>query len=210
MAPKKPSTKTTRAKPSSKKQPKQRPPEPFSLLQPEDAKTLLTALVARHPELQAEINEMASWALSTVSAEAVADEVENAILSLDIDDLDGRAGRKSHGYVEPDEAAAQLLEEAITPYLNNLQRCIDLGAKAAAIETCRGIVFGLYQLCGQDPDGILGYCYDFPLETASRAVAMLQQVSGKTPWQLPVEMGRDIPDWAADFNLPKVHGKKSR
>jgi len=39
---------------------------------------------------------------------------------LDYDDLKGRAGRTRHGYVEPDQAAWDLFEEALTLFIDEM------------------------------------------------------------------------------------------
>ncbi len=77
---------------------------------------MLRSLLERHPELVAEADEIAEAAVTEVDADAIAEDVEQAVLGLDIDDLGARAGRKSWGYVEPTEAAWDLLEEAVDPF----------------------------------------------------------------------------------------------
>ena len=54
--------------------------------------------------------------LVEISPFSVADEVEDALLQFDYDDLNGRARSHSWGYVEPSEAAGELLEEALEPF----------------------------------------------------------------------------------------------
>lgn len=44
------------------------------------------------------------------------------VTRLDIDDLQGRAGKHSWGYVEPAQAAQDLLEEAVAGHLDDMKR----------------------------------------------------------------------------------------
>jgi hypothetical protein len=60
---------------------------------------VLRALLARHPAL-AEAEELAKSVVTDVDVQAIADDVEQAVLDLDLDDLNARAGRKSWGYVD--------------------------------------------------------------------------------------------------------------
>lgn len=112
-------------------------------LKPEEGGDVLRSLLERHPELIAEAEEIARVTVTDVDADAVAEDVAHAVLDLDIEDLDTRAGRHSWGYVEPTEAAWELLEEAIDPFLAEMKRHIELGFEAAAKATCAGIVLGL-------------------------------------------------------------------
>jgi hypothetical protein len=114
-------------------------------LKPGESASVLRSLLERHPDLVAEAEAMASAAVTEVDADAVAEDVEQAVLDLDIDDLGTRAGRKSWGYVEPTEAAWELLGEAVDPFLEEMKRHVELGFEAAAAGMCAGIVLGLYR-----------------------------------------------------------------
>lgn len=96
-------------------------------LSPPETQVVLDRLLAAHSELSSEAEEIAKAMLENVSPELIADEVENALTSVDLEDLGGRAGRHEWGYVEPNEAAGELLEEALEPFLADLKRHIELG-----------------------------------------------------------------------------------
>lgn len=74
-------------------------------LKPEESRAILQRLLAAHPDLRAEVERIARSVLGAVSFEDIADAVEDAVRALDLDDLHGRAGRHSWGYVEPSQAA---------------------------------------------------------------------------------------------------------
>ncbi len=135
-------------------------------LEPEEGARVLRALLERHPEFVPEAEEIARAMVADVDAEAVAESVEQAVLDLNIDDLGARAGRKASRYVDPTEAAWELLGEAVDPFLAEMKRHIDLGFEAAATSSCAGIVLGLYRCRGKNSDEVLGWAEDFPAETA--------------------------------------------
>jgi hypothetical protein len=140
-------------------------------LKPGEAAAVLRRLLAAHPDLGGEAEQIARSLLGEVSFESVAEEVERAVRTLDLDDLNSRAGSHGWGYTEPSDAAWELLEEAVDPFLDDMERQIELGLEAEALETCRGVVLGLYRLRKETKgDGLIGWAEDFPAETAAHAV----------------------------------------
>jgi hypothetical protein len=140
-------------------------------LQPSEAAAVLARLLAAHPEFRAEAEQMARSFLNEVSFESVADEVEGVLRQFDLDDLNGRAGGHSWGYTEPSEAAWELLDEALEPFVEDMKRHLGLGLEEEAREICQGIVLGLYRIRDEDGDEFLGWAADFPAEAAQGAVA---------------------------------------
>ncbi len=175
-------------------------PDVLTSLKPDESAAFLRVLLERHPELRAEAEAVGKAAIAVVCADEIADEIEEAILGLDLDDLDARAGRHSWGYVEPGEAAWEILQEAIDPFMQDMKRHVDLGFEAAAVATCEGIVMGLYRVRGKEPDGILGYAEDFPGEAAANAVTALARESARRHrrrWTPSVSLLDAVPEWAA-------------
>jgi hypothetical protein len=129
MAGKRGNATKTRAKP--------RPGQLLGRLQAGEAAQVLRALLARHPRMAAEAERFAKSVVTDVDVEGIAEDVEQAVLDLNLDDLNARAGRKRWGYVEPTEAAWELLEEAVAPYLDEMRRRIELGLEAAAVAACQ-------------------------------------------------------------------------
>ena len=139
-------------------------------LKPEEAHGVLRRLLAAHPALGAEAEEIARSLLAEVSFEGVADEVEDALSALDLDDVHGRAGGHSWGYVGPDEVALELLEQAVDPFLEDMKRHIQRGLDAEALEMCKGIVLGLYRVRTAGDDHVVGWAPEFPAEHAGWTV----------------------------------------
>jgi hypothetical protein len=164
-----------------------------------EAHAILRMLLERHPELCAEADALAAGLVTDVDPNDVADTVRDAILSLDLDDLGGRAGRHSWGYTEPTEAAWELLQEAMDPFLDDLKKHIALGFEVSAVATCKGIVLGLYAVRGKNSDEVLGWAPDFPAESAGEAIATLATESAKRHghrWSLPDDFVAAVPEWA--------------
>jgi len=82
-------------------------------------------------------------ATAAVDPESIADDVFRSLDSLDYDDLNGRAGRTRHGYVEPDQAAWDLFEEALIPFIDEMAKNHKRALPAVAKAYCIGIIKGL-------------------------------------------------------------------
>ncbi len=168
-------------------------------LKPGEAESVLRRLLAAHPDLGAEAEQIARSVLGEVSFESVAEEVEHAVRSLDLDDLNSRAGSHAWGYTEPSEAAWELLGEAVDPFLDDMQRQVELGLEAEALEICKGVVLGLYRLRkGTNGDGLLGWAPDFPAETAAHAV-YTWRTGGDTRKRVAQRDPRKRPGFPQDF-----------
>jgi hypothetical protein len=169
---------------------------PLDMLQPGEAQEVLQALLKAHPELKKEAEAIARSWISDVSSEAVADDVEWELGSLGIDDLNSRAGEHAGGYTGPSEAAWELLQEAIAPIVSEMERQLDLGLERAALETCKGLILGLYAVRERESDGCLGWAPDFA-EEAAGDVLRKWHARRKGRRSFPRSFtGRKIPEWS--------------
>src|SRR5256886_16286660 len=124
--------------------------------------------------------------------------------ALPIYDLNARAGSHEWGYVEPSEAAWEILEETVEPVLDDMKRHIELGLEAEALEICKGMGLGLYRLSEREGGDVLGWAPDFPAEAAGNAlefwhagagVPKSREVVQKTRPPLPQDFLSMVPKW---------------
>jgi len=139
-------------------------------LKPDESAAVLRRLLEAHPNLVGEAEEIARSLLHQVSYEDVAAEIEDEIRALDYDDLNARAGRHEWGYVEPSEAAWEILEETVELFREDMKRHLELGLEGEALEICKGLVLGCYRLSERAGGDILGWASDFPAEAAGHAL----------------------------------------
>jgi hypothetical protein len=93
---------------------------------------VLDELLAARPDLRELAEAFAAQVMTDADRSAVADDVEDALQGLDIEELNTRAGyRPGRGYVHPAEAADEILDEALQPFLDDLQRLAGLGTRSA-------------------------------------------------------------------------------
>jgi hypothetical protein len=139
-------------------------------LKADEALDVLHRLLATHPNLKKEAESIACSLLGEVNFEEIADEVQEAVSALDFDDLNARAGHHEQGYVEPSEAAWEILEEAVEPFTADIKRRIELGLEADALEICKGTVLGLYRVDHSGGGPVAEWAPDFPAEAAGNAI----------------------------------------
>ena len=169
-----------------------------------EAQSVLHRLLEQRPDLRQIAEALSERVLTGISFEEVAHEVEHAIEGVSSDDLGSRAGRHEWGYTEPTEAAWELFDEAITPFVADMTRYLELGVYGAAFEVCKGVVLGLYRAhIGRGTD-VLEYAPDFPLESATDAAELWRTKSGDratksvpTADRLREFAEEHLPDWSS-------------
>jgi hypothetical protein len=158
------------------------PQSALSALSAAEKGALLDELLAARPDLRAPAEILATQRMSSEDSDAVADDVEWTLRGLDIEELSGRAGRVSgRGYVHPAEAADEILDEALQPFIDALRRRSELGMAAAAVELGVGILRGLYACRDAGSESLLEYSPDYP---AARVSEVLDQCE---------KLGMDLP-----------------
>ena len=108
-----------------------------------EASQTLRVLLDENPDLMKKTYDCAVKVTSTVDAEDIANDVLSSLDDLDYDDLNGRAGRTRHGYIEPDQAAWDLFEEALNPFIDEIVKNQKRALPAVAKAYCIGIIKGL-------------------------------------------------------------------
>jgi hypothetical protein len=112
-------------------------------LNADEALQALKLLLDGNPDLLKKIYDCAIKVTAAVDTDEIADDVFRSLDNLDYDDLNGRAGRTRHGYVAPDQAAWDLFEEALNPFIDEMVKNHKRALPAVAKTYCVGIVKGL-------------------------------------------------------------------
>jgi hypothetical protein len=165
--------------PADRKKTNSAPSRLLDSLNDEQAGAVFRLLLDRHPDLRRETEEIASNLISSQSIEEIAASVLGALISVDLEALNGRAGKHSWGYVEPSEAAWELLNEALEEWVESMDRHMQCDLMIAAETLCIGLISGLYQAHNTDSDGALGWAPDFPMETAGDVLQQFLELTRK-------------------------------
>jgi hypothetical protein len=128
--------------------PRRRSPSLIASLTDAEAASVLNQLLIRRPDLLEEAESIARDMLAEVDAEALAEDLVAQLTMVSLDDLNARAGRHSWGYVDPVEAAWELLDERVAPFREEMLRLQELGFEDQALATLEGILMGLQAVGG--------------------------------------------------------------
>ena len=130
----------------------------------------MRTLAASDEALAGRIAEMAAAHLGEVDAEEVAAELYGELDALQVEEVWDRAGETRYGYVEPGEAAGQMVEEVLEPWLADLGRYQKLRMNAEANEMCMGLLLGLYRFERESRSEFKGWAPDAPIVFAEAVV----------------------------------------
>jgi hypothetical protein len=97
-----------------------------------------------------------------VDLEEVACVLYEELNALEAEQVWDRAGPKRHGYVDPSEAADEMIKEIIEPFLEELKKYQALGMNAEANRMCMGLLLGLYKFEHESTSEFKDWAVDAP------------------------------------------------
>jgi hypothetical protein len=125
---------------------------------------VLRELLDSDPALMKKAYETAMRIVGAVDVDMIMDRVFNRLDMLDLDDLNSRAGRTRYGYVEPSDAAWELFEEALDPFIDEMKKNQKRALPATAKAHCIGIIRGLWRYDEESISDFAGWVEDAPGE----------------------------------------------
>jgi len=135
-----------------------------------DAVSILRTLADSDEALARRIVEMALVRLHGVDPEEVAAVLYDQLDALEVEEVWDRAGETRHGYVEPGEAADQMVEEVLEPSLEELGKYQKLGMNAEANKMCMGLLLGLRRFEHESTSEFKDWAPDAPIVFAEAVV----------------------------------------
>ena len=146
------------------------PREIIDHLSPTDALSILRTLANSDEALARRIAEIGMSRLSGVAPEEVAAELYDELDALEVEEVWDRAGETHYGYVEPGEAADQMIEEVLEPFLEELGKYQKLGMNTEANRMCMRLLLGLYRFERESTSEFKGWAPDAPIIFAEAVV----------------------------------------
>jgi hypothetical protein len=131
-------------------------------LSPNDALAILKVLAREDKGLAARIVEIATAHLDEIDPGEVAFELYDELNTLRVEEVWDRAGPTRQGYVDPGEAAGQMVKETIEPYLEEISKYQALGMNAQANRMCMGLLLGLYKFDDESTSEFKDWAPDAP------------------------------------------------
>lgn len=131
------------------------------------ARRVLQDLLEQHPELRTAVAEIIENAMNNPRMEDIAHEIEGALACITADNIYARSGRTASGYREPEEAAADVLHEAMEKYFERVHELFRKKDKQNVLIVCEAIIFAMYRLKKSDHFAEFEeYAEYYPEETA--------------------------------------------
>jgi len=167
-----------------------------------DALSILKILADRDERLAREIDAVAGELLGEVNVAGVAANVKDELESLDVDDIFDKSGARRDGYVDPGEAAFQMFEEALAPFLQDMERYRALGLPEQASACCLGILQGIYDFDKDSSTQYKEWGVDAPEEYFGQVANAWENIYHGKPPLLKLEgfvkeHGPDYAEWFA-------------
>jgi hypothetical protein len=129
-----------------------------------DALAILKVLAARDANLAQEIDAVAKELFRYVEIDEMAVDVQMELESLSVEDIWDRSGTTRDGYVDPGEAASEMLEEALKPFRDEVDKYKRLAMLQEADLACQGILKGIYNFHKDSSTEYKEWAVDAPSE----------------------------------------------
>lgn len=106
---------------------------------------ILKKLAGEDAKISKRIEEITLEYLEEVDPDQIAESVFSDMVSLAVEDVWDNSGSTRDGYVDPNELASEMFEEALEPYIDEFEKCLELSMAEEAKLHCMGILKGLYK-----------------------------------------------------------------
>lgn len=106
---------------------------------------ILKKLADEDANISKRIEELALEYLIEVDPDDIAESVFYDLDRLAVEDVWDNSGGTRDGYVDPNELASEMFEEALEPYIDELRKCQKLSMGEEAKLHCMGILKGIYK-----------------------------------------------------------------
>jgi len=116
--------------------------------------------LSEHPDMTKNVYDIAMKVASDVDIDDIMDDVFFELDRIDFDDLNDRSGNTRYGYVDPSEAEFSLFEEALDPFIDEMEKLQQRSLPAAAKSTCIGIIKGLLKYKKESKSDFSGWAGD--------------------------------------------------
>ena len=118
----------------------------FDNISPDEALIILSWIAETDEDLKKKIIKLAEDLFKEVDVDGICEDVFYALDGIDVHELWDRAGSTTDGYTSPEDMAVEMLEEALAPFVKEMDRLVRLKMNQEAKLYCMGILKGIYQI----------------------------------------------------------------
>ena len=139
-------------------------------LDKDQAFRVLMTLLADDPTLVKKAYAIAVEIVGEANVDEITDDVYHALNSIDVDDLYSSSGKTRHGYVDPYDKAWEMFEEALFPFMHEMEINQKRGLPSEAKKYCIGIIKGLWKYEEKSHSEFKDWITDIPIDHISTVV----------------------------------------
>lgn len=137
----------------------------FEKISPNEALKILRQIAKTDKNLKKKIIEVAEDLFRDVDVDDICETVFNVLDGIDVHELWDRAGPKTEGYTSPEDMSVEMFEEALEPFVQEMQRLINLKMHQEAKLYCMGILKGIHQYEEDSESEFKDWASDVPGES---------------------------------------------
>jgi len=172
----------------------------------EQALKIVARLARKEGKLREAVLTEVMNVLTEIDLAQTADEVFVILDCVDVQDCWDRAGRSRDGYTSPDEAAAEIIEEALQPYFDQIKRYHEMELPEQEATYCKGVILGIYRYERESESEFRQWSEDIPAEYAG---LLLDKWRKRNPDRARINamhkfMRTRCPEWAEWLKGTKV------
>ena len=133
-------------------------------ISPDQALEILRRLTRSDPKINKRIEQEAEQILKDIDVEGICEDVHSALDGIDVEELWDRSGSSRHGYSSPEDMAAEMMEEELEPFNQEVLKYFEMGMTKEAKLYCMGILKGIYRYEQESRTEFKDWATDIPGE----------------------------------------------
>ena len=163
-----------------------------------DALAVLAQLSRAGGKIGEAVNLAITEYLQAVDCDEIARDVLYALEAIAVEDVWDRSGRTRHGYTDPGQAAVDVFEEALEPFVAKMREYLKLEMYPQADEYCMGLLQGIYDFEHSSESGYKDWAVDVAGESFGwvRKVWMDGRRDPGAHERMGVRVASGCPKWA--------------
>ena len=174
-------------------------------LTPEQARRVLARLFRKRRDLREAIQVEMRQVLTEIDRDQTANQVFIVLDSIETEEDRGRSDASCAGRASAADAAADLIEEALQPFFDQIERYHELGMLDEESTYCRAVILGAYRYAQDAGSEMAGWPVDIVIRCADRLLGQWRQRNGDQSRVKAMQdfMRRHCPAWAQLVESPE-------
>jgi hypothetical protein len=169
----------------------------FDKISPNEALKILRQISKTDNVLKDKIIALAEDLFSDIDIDEICEAVFYELDGIDVHELWDRAGPKTDGYTSPEDMSVEMFEEALEPFVQEMDRLLDLKMHQEAKLYCMGILKGIYQYQENSGSEFKDWATDLPGESFGDILSEWGKSCDKNDKkEMKTFIKKEFPDWS--------------